>query len=817
MPNPWLLTRLTAETEVPTAFDHDTDAGVSHTLGTMRPGWIVVRHCCFRDRTAGHLPAAPVTIRCALVHPNLGIALLSVSPDARVPDAAGRLRRALDTMQFRAIFGGWPPIVYQHLTPRELPKLDSLLAKAFAGPPLSLHGGNAWVGATLRVLTCGAPSGAGAPAAGAGASGSEQRRGSGRRRIERADRLRRPVYGSHKTRLVFWGYLLIPALSILLLASGGAVWLRGAVDGPPLETARLASPTRMAATVESQAPDRLSSGAAVALAADASTGPVVPAAPVVSASVVPPTNEPAFLPTRDALPFSVTPPAPKLAQADRSDPVVQVQPPSDAAVADSGANLTVSAPTPEPPAGASEPPAAGLAPPVQTVVGVPSSIVPEVPSIVASATTPPIQSQPTRQSEGPAVADPDATLVVPGPVPEPPAGASEPPAVGLAPPVQTVVGVPSSIVPEVPSAVASATTPPIQSQPTRQLEGPAVADPDATLVVPGPVPEAPAQASEPPAAGLAPPDQTVVGVPSSPPPEVPSAVASATTPPIQSQPTRQLEGPAVADPDATLVVPGPVPEAPAQASEPPAAEVAPPVQTVVGVPSGTPPEVPSAVASATTPPIQSPPTRQSQRLVVADPDATLVVPGPVPEAPAQASEPPDPALTPPVQTVVGVPSSTPPEVPSAVASATIPPIRSEPTRQSEGPAVADPAWVAETPDLSAPSMPATLPPSSDVAPAVPVASTLPAQRPITRTEEPRRLGSLAAGRVVARAAPERPMPSTIPAISMLVRPTHAPLATALRVAGSVGERCRAITLKVQLGEEPSNAERDYLRNGCRGG
>ena len=107
----------------------------------------------------------PARVRCALVHPRVGIALLDIIPDRPTPEPVERLQCALEQLEFRAIFGGWPPIVYRRLALGQLSELGIVLATAFASEaPLALAGGDAWVGGALRALTALAPDVEGAPA-----------------------------------------------------------------------------------------------------------------------------------------------------------------------------------------------------------------------------------------------------------------------------------------------------------------------------------------------------------------------------------------------------------------------------------------------------------------------------------------------------------------------------------------------------------------------------------------------------------------------------------------------------------------------------
>src|SRR3712207_2068299 len=83
------------------------DALLLRAVADMSPGWTVLRDCALADGDHGAL--APV--RYALLHPDIGIALLDILPGTTTPGAPDRLRRLLDAAGFRSAFGGYPPIV----------------------------------------------------------------------------------------------------------------------------------------------------------------------------------------------------------------------------------------------------------------------------------------------------------------------------------------------------------------------------------------------------------------------------------------------------------------------------------------------------------------------------------------------------------------------------------------------------------------------------------------------------------------------------------------------------------------------------------
>src|SRR5688500_15134044 len=104
----------------------DTDVVLRRTVAEMRPGWSVLADFLL-DGEAGHAARA----RYALVHPHFGIALLDVAPMSRTRDAVGRVRRLLDAEQFRRTFGDYPPIVHRRLPASMLPRLRTVLDRAF--------------------------------------------------------------------------------------------------------------------------------------------------------------------------------------------------------------------------------------------------------------------------------------------------------------------------------------------------------------------------------------------------------------------------------------------------------------------------------------------------------------------------------------------------------------------------------------------------------------------------------------------------------------------------------------------------------------
>lgn len=130
------------------------EAGPALTnLAGLPLGWVVLNH-----PTLAMPGEAPIAVDYVLLHPAHGIAILDVAPapvpDSGRPDAVQRLREMLDTVQFRAIFGKYPPIIYHTTSADRLHLLRRTLEAAFREePPLDLPGGQSWMGSALRLLS----------------------------------------------------------------------------------------------------------------------------------------------------------------------------------------------------------------------------------------------------------------------------------------------------------------------------------------------------------------------------------------------------------------------------------------------------------------------------------------------------------------------------------------------------------------------------------------------------------------------------------------------------------------------------------------
>ena len=205
------------------------------------------------------------------------------------------------------------------------------------------------------------------------------------------------------------------------------------------------------------------------------------------------------------------------------------------------------------------------------------------------------------------------------------------------------------------------------------------------------------------------------------------------------------------------------------------------------------PVIAAAPALAPAPASADPPDEPVPALPEATAEAAVPKPPAAPDEPAESSaivsvEPPTAAV--PEGALEAIPE------PQAVAEAVPPAQEAAPTvAQAPEPSVRapDPApLLPETTDAAGPAAdasPPALPPPTPSPPAVlPLLSTVP---PLSPPVSP----------PVQRARPETPRP----AVAVTVPPA--------RLANE--RRCRDIVLKAQLGKDPSDADKRFLRNGCR--
>ena len=94
-----------SESARPAAGVDPTDVALLQAVADMRPGWVVLRDCLLADDGQG----TRARVRYALLHPEIGIALLDVLPGTTTPGAPHRMRRMLDATSFRLAFGDYPP------------------------------------------------------------------------------------------------------------------------------------------------------------------------------------------------------------------------------------------------------------------------------------------------------------------------------------------------------------------------------------------------------------------------------------------------------------------------------------------------------------------------------------------------------------------------------------------------------------------------------------------------------------------------------------------------------------------------------------
>lgn len=175
-------------------------------------------------------------------------------------------------------------------------------------------------------------------------------------------------------------------------------------------------------------------------------------------------------------------------------------------------------------------------------------------------------------------------------------------------------------------------------------------------------------------------------------------------------------------------------------------------------------------------------------------------PAPDRTAPDRTAMPPAEAAAP-AEPVPAPPDTTPePSVPEAAARPDMP-AETGVTESTEPPAAASPS--SEPPpqrtDLAKPPAPAAPVPDAALPVPDPAAARLPPPPNGTLTVT----GALAARGGARRAAPLAPIGS--PARAVEDRPGPAE-----------EHRCRDIVLKAQLGKDPSDADTQFLRNGCRG-
>jgi hypothetical protein len=125
-----------------------TAAAERHPFPTLPPGWAVIGRCRFGTGKPG-----PEATGCyALAHPEVGVALIDIAPDA-TPNAEARLRRALTAMEFWPDYPGTLPVVHDRVDATALRSLPWILERGFtAQPALTISGGTAWIEGVQRAM-----------------------------------------------------------------------------------------------------------------------------------------------------------------------------------------------------------------------------------------------------------------------------------------------------------------------------------------------------------------------------------------------------------------------------------------------------------------------------------------------------------------------------------------------------------------------------------------------------------------------------------------------------------------------------------------
>jgi hypothetical protein len=121
--------------------------GAASMMVPLPPGWLCLQDC----NLSGQL-SHPVVVPFVLMHPDVGVVLIDISP-ASNPEAEAILRRRLEAARFESIFPGFLPILHLRLDRADLPSTEAILRDAFAAlPPLSVPGGDGWVSVVRRAL-----------------------------------------------------------------------------------------------------------------------------------------------------------------------------------------------------------------------------------------------------------------------------------------------------------------------------------------------------------------------------------------------------------------------------------------------------------------------------------------------------------------------------------------------------------------------------------------------------------------------------------------------------------------------------------------
>lgn len=221
---------MNASTKTPPApFSGHADDALGQAVATMRPGWTALRGCVLDTGDA-----APVPVAYALLHPQVGIALLDLVPGRTTPHAPDHLRRTLNA----AAFGCIPPILYFCIPVRALPDVGYLLEHEFSRqPPSPLPRGDAWVTAAQAILSAQPLP---PPRQLASSMDNQPLRHAPPAWQQPARR-----FGSARLLAGFWGLAV-------LTVGGGALFLQ--FLGPPEQAARAAAPLPVAKAEAGQGP-----------------------------------------------------------------------------------------------------------------------------------------------------------------------------------------------------------------------------------------------------------------------------------------------------------------------------------------------------------------------------------------------------------------------------------------------------------------------------------------------------------------------------------------------------------------------------------
>nr|WP_294167922.1 hypothetical protein [uncultured Sphingomonas sp.] len=884
----------------PAARDGHVDAMLDRAVAAMRPGWVVSRDCALAGGGAG---AAVERVRYALLHPQVGIALLDIVPGPTAPHAADRVRRMLDGAGLAAAHGGIPPVVYLCMPARALFDLGAVLDLEFAGrpsprPPL---GDAAWVATALRVLTAQSPR-----SAPAGPPFSEQPSPASPRARWLAGSQRKrggESLGGVRLLAAFWGLLA-------LTFGGGALLLQQL--GPPKAPAVAAGGDRtapepgrrdFAASTASDipfaanrlpAPDgarRPTSPTGSALAPEfreeAGAAPVsLPAVALGRLDAAGPQGATAGL--DDAEPVEASPEDEPLWSAwglvppAAVDSLLGADVPATTPASDPGAEVADGAPMPQPVEMGVLPPAAAPSPPRSDAAAGAASPPTDVPAALAGTTQggagtaeigpAPLATGIARTSGAAHAEDGGAGSGDAGPAPTSAGGRIDgaPATAGTLDPRASTVAdsigdreggaIPGVVDPAasgpdpaegapVPGngssgMAASAEAAPV---PASALAEPAVAGvaPEATIPTASAVPAATATsevpvatvgpdaaevAAEPRAAGL---DAPLVSGPDDPLPAqttAPSSIsalpvtpdvsaaagagAQTPEPPPPAAATRSIDAPYLAAP-ATATVPN----APAAGSEPPEPPLV--ASSVPSLSPAWPPSPPGTDEAA------GPRPGDVQGTVGAGPTVAPAAPEPTQTASAEETPAPPPAIAAshaPDQSGTPTPEQLTAPVPlpglrergaadfgeaAGTAATASRPVESASAVSNGIEDSTDAPHAPEPPaDMTrsgsqtmAASAPTIVPPS----PSRPYAASVPrdGMQPQTRPQVP----GEAPG---AKRARQQRLPAETAAVRAAARPpAQAP------ASPTMDGRCRAIALKVQLGEELPMADRSFLRSGCR--